>query len=271
MASDRETDPLREHLAQVRDARNNAGARAAAGGTRGPEAQAQPPRFAEPEEERPVSREQPARQARPSRNRPPERRSGITMVHVLLAIIAVLVLIAGGLGLMLLSGALSPRQPQQNAAAGAGSQAQVPQLEVTKRATYGDWIYTCAKLPNTAETRCGIVQQLSDTKTKAPVFLWRIAQDGKGGMVAEWQTRSGVMVNRGIVLDIGDNKPTTIPFEACLPTGCRAVTNLSPEIIDGLAKAPKATATVFPVGASSGVQLTLSVKGLPDALAALKQ
>jgi invasion protein IalB len=78
------------------------------------------------------------------------------------------------------------------------------------------------------------------------------------------------MVDRGIVLDAGTEKPITIPFQLCTPTGCQAVANLAPDFIDTLRKAQKASATVFPIGAQ-GIQLTLSVKGLADALAALKQ
>jgi invasion protein IalB len=159
----------------------------------------------------------------------------------------------------------------------AGPVAQAPQgppqprVEVVKSATYGDWVYTCVKAPGGTETRCSISQQLSDAKTKAPLFLWRVAQDGKGGLVGEWQTRSGVLVDRGIVLDAGTDKPVTIPFQACLPEGCRAVANLAADTIDKMAKATKASATVFPVGDPSGVELSVSVKGLADALAALKQ
>lgn len=214
------------------------------------------------------------------------RPSGV--IRFLWGVIAVLVIVGAGLGIAFFSGAISIAQqpPQQNAAAvptptprpttgaqppAVGQQATAPpQATVTKTATYGDWIYTCVKLPNSEEIRCGIAQQLSDAKSKTPVFLWRIAQDGKGGLVGEWQTRTGIMVNRGIVLDAGTDKPITIPFQLCTPQGCQAVANLAADFIDALTKAQKATATVFPIG-GNGVQLTLSVKGLPEALAALKQ
>ena len=167
-------------------------------------------------------------------------------------------------------GSAQPAFPGPAAPAQAAAPAQ-PRLEVTKQATYGDWVYTCFKLPDGSDVRCAVSQQLSDSKTKAPLFLWRIVEDGKGGLVGEWQTRSGILVNRGIVFDAGTEKPIAIPFEACLPDGCRAVANLAPDVVLSFAKATKATATVFPVGANGGVQLVLSVNGLGDALAALKQ
>ena len=166
-------------------------------------------------------------------------------------------------------GAAQPASP--GPAAGEPAAPAQPRLEVTKQATFGDWVYTCVKLPTGTDSRCAISQQLSDSKTKAPLFLWRIVEDGKGGLIGEWQTRSGIMVNRGIVLDAGTEKPIAIPFEACMPDGCRAVANLAPDVVATFAKATTATATVFPVGNNGGVKLTLSVNGFSDALAALKQ
>ncbi len=112
---------------------------------------------------------------------------------------------------------------------------------------------------------CSISQTLSDATTKAPLFLWRIQQGGQG-LIAEWQTRTGVMVDRGIVLDTGGEKPTAIPFQLCTPTGCQAVANLAPDFVAILTAATKATVTIYPIG-SKGITLTLSTKGLPDALA----
>ncbi len=194
---------------------------------------------------------------------------GMTAVHLLVGVVAVLLAVCIGLVVMLITDGFGSRTPVVASARQEPGQPAQPKIEVTKTATYGDWIYTCVKVPNVPEARCGISQQLSDAKSKAPLFLWRIVQDGKGGYVGEWQTRSGIMVDRGIVMEAGTDKPVTVPFEACLPEGCRAVAKLTPDAIAAIGKAQSASATVFPVG-SQPVKLTLSVKGLSDALAALQ-
>jgi invasion protein IalB len=221
------------------------------------------------------------------------RKQGSGVVRFLWAVIALLVVVSAGIGVSFFTGAISIAQPTTNvptptprpapvppaaqnaapAAQGAAATAASAPAKpvVTKTQAYGDWIYTCVKQKESdAKAQCSIVQQLSDTQSKAPLFLWRIAAADKGAMVAEWQTRTGIMVDRGITLDAGTEKPIVIPFQLCTPTGCQAVANLAPDFIATLSKAQKATATVFPIGAK-GIQLTLSVKGLPDALAALKQ
>jgi invasion protein IalB len=163
---------------------------------------------------------------------------------------------------------------QSGGAAAQGNTGQAaaptPKPIITKNQTFGDWIFTCVKQQQSdAKSQCSIAQQLSDSNTKAPLFLWRIIAGDKG-LVGEWQTRTGIMVDRGLVLDAGTDKPVTIPFQLCTPTGCQAVANLAPDFIQKLVKATKASATVYPIG-QQGIQLTLSVKGLPDALAALQK
>jgi invasion protein IalB len=229
-------------------------------------------------------------------DRVPARRKkgGQGLIRFLWAVIGLLVVVSAGIGVSFFTGAISIAQPTAPAAAptptlrpAAGTQQQggnaaaqqtgnsqaadnAPKAVVTKNQTFGDWIYTCVKAQPDAKEQCSIVQQLSETSTKAPLFLWRIMAGDKGALVGEWQTRTGIMVDRGLTLDAGTEKPIVIPFQLCTPTGCQAVANLAPDFVDSLSKATKASATVFPIGAK-GIQLTLSVKGLSDALAALKQ
>jgi invasion protein IalB len=218
---------------------------------------------------------------RPRPRRMP-RRSPVAVI--LWVLVFILLLVAGGVIVAWFSGSI-PILARQNgpaapATAAAGQppaqQAQVPaqpanagpQPTVVARETYGDWIYTCIKMPAGDETRCGIIQQLSQSGTGASVFLWRIAQDGKGGMIGEWETPTGIIVGRGITLDAGTEKPIVIPFQACTQGGCVAIANLAPDFVDTLSRAQAATAVVYPIG-GQGVRLTLSVKGLAEGLAAL--
>jgi len=223
------------------------------------------------------------------RGRPQRRRGGLA--RWLIGVVVLLIVVAGGVGFLFFSGAMSTAQPttavptptprptptpapttDSGATAAGAAQAttaEAPQPIVTKQVTYGDWIYTCLKGSASQPTPvCNISQTLSDSKSKEPFFLWRIIATDKG-LVSEWQTRTGIMVDQGIQLDTGGDKPIAIPFQFCTPSGCQAQANLAQDFVDALMKAPKATATVFPIG-TKGITLPLSVKGLPDALNALK-
>ena len=154
--------------------------------------------------------------------------------------------------------------------AGAASAAQNrPQPKVVKQETYGDWVSTCLEAPQSKEVRCSIAQQLVDSTSKTPVFVWQIRQDGKGGLIASWQTPRSVLLNRGIAIDAGSPKPIVVPFETCGQRYCRAVGAISPEYIALLSKAEKATAT-FVLRNGKPATLQLSVKGLADGLVALQ-
>ncbi len=217
---------------------------------------------------------------RPQRRR--QRRSPVMLV--LWILVALIVVVGGALGAAWFTGAIpggrsgaavaqQPAAGTQVAQATNGGQQQqqanAPQPTVTKREAIGDWVYTCIKPPNSEAERCLILQQLSHPETRAPVFMWRIAQDGNGGFVSEWETPTGIVVGRGIVLEAGTEKPVTIPFQACTQAGCVAVANLAPDFIATLSATQSASATVFPIG-GQGVKLNLSVNGLKEALAALQ-
>jgi invasion protein IalB len=204
-------------------------------------------------------------------------------MRVLLSLFFALLVVSIAAGVALLTGAISIAQqdspvPAPNPGVASAPSAAAPvaaappqnQPKVVKTETYGDWIYGCVEQPETKEVRCSISQQLSDAQSKAAVFLWRIAQDGKGGLVGVWETPSGVLLSRGIVLEAGTPKPIAIPYESCLGGGCRAVANLAADFVEALSKADQATATVFKRN-GEGVKLALSTKGLADGLTALKQ
>jgi invasion protein IalB len=209
------------------------------------------------------------------------------MAPLLWTVLIVLILIGGGLGIAWYTGLLRTPPASQTAAvpasnAGAAAQApaanpgqqqaaaqqNVPQPTVVRREAFDDWILTCLKATDSEEVRCGIAQQLSHSETGATLFLWRIAQDGKGGFIGEWQTPTGVVVGRGIQLDAGTEKPVTIPFQACAQTACLAIANLAPDFIAALMGAQQANAVVSPIGGQP-VRLVLSVKGLANGLTAL--
>jgi invasion protein IalB len=196
---------------------------------------------------------------------------------------AALFAVAVVVGIVVFTGVLSPSAqapapaaspaapPQAVAPAGAAAQRPAqPQPVVTKQETYEDWIYACLQSPGSPDIRCSISQRLSDEKSKATIFLWRITQDGKGGLVGIWQTPPQVLLSRGITIEAGTPQPITVPYEKCAPNACQAVAVLAPDFIETLTKAQAATATiVFQDGRP--VKLPLSIKGLATGLAALKQ
>ena len=151
----------------------------------------------------------------------------------------------------------------------AENRAPDPAVTVLRGQPIGDWVFNCDMNPQTSKKQCTIQQQLTDEKTKSVVFAWVIGNDGSGRLVAIWQTPTGVLLSRGVVVNVGAEKPVSVPYSSCLTGHCEAIANLAPDFIDLLKKATKATATVYTVG-GRGLTFTLSVNGLAQAIDAVK-
>lgn len=125
-------------------------------------------------------------------------------------------------------------QPTPAAAPAVSPAARQPQPKEISRQPYGDWMHVCIELPNSTGVRCSIFQRLFDQNSQQTIFLWRISQNGTGGLVSSWQTPTNIMVNRGIVLNAGTEKPIAIPYRMCTPRGCEAQADLAPDFIETL-------------------------------------
>lgn len=196
-----------------------------------------------------------------------------------LSLLFVTVIIASGIAVVFASTAqqgswsLSFPLPWVTEPAAASPEAQVasapPAVTFLKGQPIGDWVVNCGTNPQTAKRQCTIAQQLTDKRTQSVVFTWLIGDDGAGNLVGVWQTPTGVLLNRGVVVDIGNDKPIAVPFTSCAPGQCEAIANLAPDFVDTLTKATRATATVFTME-GDGLTFALSVNGLAQALDAVK-
>jgi invasion protein IalB len=164
-----------------------------------------------------------------------------------------------------------PSAPQRAAPVPAAAQpAAAPTAQMTSQQNYGDWLYGCVQAADGSVGGCSILQRLVDTKSKAGLFLWRIVQDSKGGLVALWQTPEGVRLSRGLTLDAGTPKPITVPYEGCGSGRCQAVANLDPGFVAVLAKSEKISVD-FTLANGQQVRLNVSPSGLAAGLAALQE
>jgi invasion protein IalB len=202
-------------------------------------------------------------------------------VRFLFSLIFVVLIIASGVAVVVFSTAeqgswsLNFPMPWVSSPAAASTeavadkQAAAPAVTVLRGQPIGDWIFNCGMNPQTSRKQCTIAQQLTDEKSKSVVFAWLIGNDGSGNLVAIWQTPTGVLVNRGVVINVGAEKPVAVPFTSCITGHCEAIANLAPDFIETLVKATGATATVYTVG-GQGLTFKLSVNGLAKAIDAVK-
>lgn len=200
-------------------------------------------------------------------------------MRFILSLVFVVVVLASGVAVVIFSTAeqgswsLNVPMPWTQASAAASPEATAktpdPTVTVLRGQPIGDWIFNCGMNPQTSKKQCTIAQQLTDEKTKSVVFAWLIGNDGAGNLVAVWQTPTGVLVNRGVVIDVGTEKPIAVPYTSCIAGHCEAIANLAPDFIETLVKATGATATVYTLAGQS-LTFKLSVQGLAKAIDAVK-
>jgi|GEM_PF-6103891 len=164
---------------------------------------------------------------------------------------------------------LSPPPAQPGAAAQTGAPAQ-PQAPVeTARQEIGDWIYSCATIGDGSQ-RCAISQQLSDSQSNATVLLWRMVRAPDSSIVANWQTPTGILVERGMLLAAGTPQPVRVPYRSCSARSCEAVATLADDFLQTLAATTEIAITIVAEDGNA-VTIPMSVDGLAQALTTLRQ
>lgn len=140
-------------------------------------------------------------------------------------------------------------------------------IKETSGDAVGDWTYNCEARVVTGR-KCSLSQQISDPDGIV-VFSWVISIDPQGQFNSKWQTVTGVMVNRGILLDAGTEQPIRLPYSSCVSGYCEVDAKLGEDFVDTLSNTSRAIATVQPI-IGPAVTYTISTRGLADGLRALR-
>jgi len=159
---------------------------------------------------------------------------------------------------------------QEPAASGELPANPATEPRVLRDETYGDWRFVCVEAVAGAAANCSATQQLRIAESGAAVFVWRIVQDGRGGLVGVWQVPETVMLSAGLTLDAGTAQPIVMPFETCGGGSCQVVANLAPDFITTLSGAETLSASVV-LSDNQRLTFPLSAEGIFEALSALTE
>lgn len=89
--------------------------------------------------------------------------------------------------------------------------------------TFGDWKMQC-------QPHCVLTQNLTDTKTPSLRFAVQMAKIAESkSIVVQLNFPLGVYLQRPVGVAIGDYR-TEVPMTVCLPSGCKAVFEMSAEM-----------------------------------------
>jgi invasion protein IalB len=136
---------------------------------------------------------------------------------------------------------------------------------------FQDWRVRCAEDPqNVAAGGCFIFQSVIHNESKQPVMQIAV------GLLANDQTPAavvtlplGVRVAPGVLLQIDENEAIRVPFERCLPDGCKVQFRLDEKQM-AVFKAGVGGKLAFQDGQGRNVTLPFSLKGFTAAFAAIQ-
>lgn len=136
--------------------------------------------------------------------------------------------------------------------------------------SYGNWTLLCGKEgdPKTAQERCSLVLPLIEKKTQKLIFRVILVYGPKGRLVLRVDGPTGVALQRGVQLATDSGKAYTMPFQTCLPMGCKALYLVPDEMRQDLTKSTKATIVVYALNGKQ-IQTVAELEGLPLGLEAL--
>jgi invasion protein IalB len=190
------------------------------------------------------------------------------------AVTASAVTLALSLALSLASGsglALAQSAPRPAAAPPAAATSSEPDQTT---ANYGDWALRCVRTGEgaTAVRACEILQSLSVKGQQQPLARVAIGSPEKPeALRLTLMIAPAVTVNEAPQLNLGEGTAlvVTLSWRRCLPAGCFADGALTPAVLRQLKQKKEPLEMTLKDAAGKPVTLSISNKGLPQALDAL--
>jgi invasion protein IalB len=134
---------------------------------------------------------------------------------------------------------------------------------------YDRWTVTCQEMVAAGAKRtCSAALRVVDNKQQL-VILWQIEPAKDGKIQALMQTPTGVMVQKGVDLKIGDATIGKLEYSACVPQNCEAAGAMDDPLIKKIEKASEMVVTIH---ARDGrdVHFKFPLAGVDKAVAAVR-
>ena len=136
--------------------------------------------------------------------------------------------------------------------------------------TFGSWTLLCGKesTDTKAKERCSLVLPLVEKDTQKLVFRVIFTYGPRGKLVLRVDGPTGVALQRGLEFSPDTKKAYRMPFQTCLPIGCKALLIVSDELKKELMTSKQGALTVYALNGKA-VQTVATFTGFAKGLAAL--
>jgi invasion protein IalB len=205
------------------------------------------------------------------------------MINSLAVVGALGIAAAGAVALgVVLSGAIEAQSPKpergaqrpQTPAPAARPTTPAPATEAalpvrTETVVYNAWTVTCRDtVGGAAKPTCSADFKVIDKERRNVLLQWIIARNSEGTLFTVFQTPTGILIQNGVDLKLGNAAARKLNYVACQPNGCESSIAMDEAMIRELAGATDAVATIYATDGRS-ISSNMPIKGVDQALAAL--
>jgi invasion protein IalB len=147
---------------------------------------------------------------------------------------------------------------------------QQPTVPVrTETTVYDRWTVTCQEtLDNNAKKTCSATLRVVD-QNKQLVILWRLANAADGKLTSVMQTPTGVLVQKGVDLNVGDKAVGKFAYAGCVPQNCEAAGAVDDPLLKAIMAAPEMMVTIHAMDGRD-VHFKFPLSGIDKAVAAVR-
>jgi invasion protein IalB len=136
--------------------------------------------------------------------------------------------------------------------------------------SFGSWTLLCGKEAQDEKERCSLVMPLIEKETQKLVFRVILTYGPKGNLVLRVDGPTGVALQRGVEFSPDTKKIYRMPFQTCLPMGCKALLLVPDELKKELAASEQGAITVYALNGKA-VQTVTAFSGFGKGMAALEK
>ena len=134
--------------------------------------------------------------------------------------------------------------------------------------SFGNWTLLCGKEAQDEKERCSLVLPLVEKETQKLVFRIIVTYGPQGNLVLRVDGPTGVALQRGVEFSPDTKKVYRMPFQTCLPMGCKALLLVPDDLKKELAASERGAITVYALNGKA-VQTVTAFSGFDKGMAAL--
>jgi invasion protein IalB len=161
-------------------------------------------------------------------------------------------LVAVGTALAQSGGSSAAKKSAKPPSAAQGAKAQAvanpqgaaaPQAKVV--GSFGNWMLLCGQEGDNKTERCSLVLPLVAKETQKLIFRVIVTYGPEGRLVLRVDGPTGIALQRGIEFSPDMRKIYRMPFQTCLPMGCKALILVEDDMRKEIANSKEGSITVY--------------------------